>query len=135
MTFCYHCSNFRQKYQADVQYAFRESDKNTPLPSPPLSKDEAPKNIGQSMGIRILIFCFNSVTVSYLISHDCLLQNATGVITKCDNCFITKCSRSLLQNASSFLLQNATVMLQNAMIIIQNATVITKCDVYNTLRQ
>ena len=36
--------------------------------------------------------------------------------------------KSLLQNASGFLLQNATVLLQNA-------TVITKCEIYNKLRQ
>ena len=48
----------------------------------------------------------NSVTVSYLIHYDSLLQNATAI---------------LLQNASAFLLQKATVLLQNA-------TVITSCD-------
>ena len=70
-----------------------------------------------------------------LICYDSLLQNATDVITKCDSYFITKCDRSLLQNASGFLLQNATVLLQNATILLQNATVITKCGVYDKLRQ
>ena len=87
------------------------------------------------MSIRNLIFGVNSVTVSYLIRYDSLLQNATDVITKCDSYFITKCDRSLLQNASGFLLQNATVLLQNATILLQNTTVITKCDVYYKLRQ
>ena len=126
MNFCYHGSNFRGKLQAVLEYAFRESDKYTP-PSPPFSK-EALKNIGYSISIRNLIFGVNSVTVSYLIRYDSLLQNATDVITKCDSYFITKCDRSLLQNASGFLLQNAAVLLQNA-------TVITKCDAYYKLRQ
>ena len=60
------------------------------LKSPSLSKDKSLKNIGHSMSIRNLIFGFSSVTVSYLIRYDSLLQNAT-VITKCDN-FIKKCN-------------------------------------------
>ena len=68
-----------------------EWQKYTP-PSPPLSKDEGLKNIGHSMSIRNLIFGVNSVTVSYLIRYDSLLQNTIDVITKCDN-FITKCDR------------------------------------------
>ena len=39
-----------------------------------------------------------------------LLQNATGIITKCDSCFIAKCHKSLFKNASDSLLQNATVI-------------------------
>ena len=66
------------------------------------------------------IFSINSVTVSYLIRYDSLLQNVTD-ITKCDSYFITKCDRSFLKNASGFLLQNATV--------------ITKCAIYYKLRQ
>ena len=97
-----------------------EWQKYTP-PSPPLSKDEGLKNIGHSMSIRNLIFGVNSVTVSYLIRYDSLLQNATDIITKCDSYFIIKCDRSLLQNASGFLLQNATV-------IIKCGNFITKCD-------
>ena len=81
------------------------------------------------MSIRNLVFGANSVTVSYLIRYDSLLQNATDVTTKCDNYFITKCDRTLLENASGFLLQNAAVLLQNA-------TVITKCDDFSyKLRQ
>ena len=82
-------------------------------PSLPLSNDEGLKNIGHCVSIRNLIFGVNSVTVSYLIRYDSLLENATDVVTKCD--------RSLLQRASDFLLQNAAV--------------ITKCDVYYKLRQ
>ena len=77
------------------------------------------------MSIRNLIFGVNSVTVSDLIHYDSLLQNATNIITKCDNYFITKRDRSLLQNVLGFLLQNASVLLQNATILLQNATVHT----------
>ena len=73
------------------------------LSLPPLSKDEALKNIGRSMSIRNLIFGVNSVTVSDLIRYDSLLKNATDFITKCDSYFITKRDRSLLQNASGLL--------------------------------
>ena len=82
------------------------------------------------MSIRNLIFGVNSVTVSYLIRYDSLLQNATDVITKCDSYFITKCDRSLLQNAAGFLLQNATVLLQNVTVITKCDDFITKCDSY-----
>ena len=64
------------------------------------------------MSIGNLILGVNSVTVSYLIHYDSLLQNATDIITVCNNYFITKCDRSLLQNTSGFLLQNATIFLQ-----------------------
>ena len=86
--------------------------------SPPLSKDEGLKGIWHSMSIGNLIFGVNSVTVSYLIRYDRLLQTATDIIAKCDSYFITKCGRSLLLNASGFLLQNATVLLQNETFII-----------------
>ena len=42
------------------------------------------------MSIRNLIFGVDSVSVSYLIRYDSLLQNATDAITKCDSYFITK---------------------------------------------
>ena len=64
----------------------------------------------------------NSVTVSYLIHYDSLLENIAAI---------------LLQNATAILLQNATEvyykmrpLLQIATILLQNPTVITKCDVY-----
>ena len=87
------------------------------------------------MSIGNLIWGVNSVTVSYLIHYDSLLQNATDIITKCDSYFITKCDRSLLQNASGFLLQNATVLLQNTTVITKCDDFVTKCDVYYKLRQ
>ena len=65
------------------------------------------------MTLGIACLGVNSVTVSYLIRYDSLLQNAADIISKCD--------RSLLQNASGFLLQNATVF--------------TKCNFYYKLRQ
>ena len=73
-------------------------------------------------------------TNSYFTDCDSLLQNATGVFTKCDSYFITKCYRSSLHNTSGFLLQNVTVLLQISTISLQNATVITKCDIYYKLR-
>ena len=54
------------------------------------------------MSIGNLILGVSSVTVSYLIHYDSLLQNTTDIVTKCD--------RSLLQNVSGFLLQNATLL-------------------------
>ena len=80
------------------------------------------------MSISNPILGINSVTVSYLICYDSLLQNATDVITKCDSYFITKCDRSLLQNASGFLLQNVTV-------ITKCDDFITKCDSYYKMRR
>ena len=127
MTFCYHGSNFRRKLPTFLEYAFRESDKNTPLP-PFLSWL---KNIGYSMSIKNLILGVSSVTVSCLIRYDSLLQNVTDVITKCDSYFITKRDRSLLQNASGFyykmrqLLKNTTILLQNTIVttkLLQIAT-------------
>ena len=119
------------KFQSKIptrSVVLRRSDLNTSVPTTLLSKDEGLKDIGHNMNIWNLILVVNSVTVSYLICYNSLLQNATDVITKCDSYFITKCDRRLLQNASGFLLQNATVLLQNAIDI-------TKCDVYHKLRQ
>ena len=80
------------------------------------------------MSIRNLILGIDSVMASSLIRYDCLLQNATDIMTKCDSYFITKCDRSLLQNASGFLLPNATALLQNATVITNCDNFITKCD-------
>ena len=80
------------------------------------------------MSIGNPILGVNRVTVSYVIHYDGLLQNATDIITKCDNYFIGKCDRSLLQKASSFLLQNATVLLQNVTVATNCDNFITKCD-------
>ena len=95
---------------------------------PPLSKDEELKDIRHSMSIVNLVLGVNSVTVSYLIRYDSLLQNAINIITKCNSCFITKCDRSLLQNASGFSLQNAIDLLQNSTVITNCDDFIIKCD-------
>ena len=83
-----------------------ERQKHTPS-FPTLSKVEGLRVIGHSMSIGNLILGVSSVTFSYLIHYNSLLQNATDTITKSDSYFITKCDRNLLQNASGFLLQNA----------------------------
>ena len=89
MNFCWYGSNFRQKFQAVLEYAFRKRDKNNPL-SPSLYKDKGIRDIGHSMSIGNLILDVNIATVSYLIHYESLLQietillqNAT-VTTKCD---------------------------------------------------
>ena len=87
MKFCYYGSNFRQKFQAILEYVFRESTKYT-RPSPSHSKDERLKDIGHSMSIGNLILNVCSATVSHLIHYDSLLQNVTD----------------LLQNATAILL-------------------------------
>ena len=70
-----------------------------------------------------------------MIHCDTLLQNATGIITKCDSHFYTKCDRTLSQNASEFLLQNATVLLQNTTVITKCDDFITKCESYYKMRR
>ena len=88
-----------------------------PPPVFPLSKDEKLKDIGHIMSIGNLILGVNSVTVSYLIHYDSLLQNVTYIITKYDSYFITKGDISLLQKVSRLSLKNATVLLHNATFI------------------
>ena len=87
------------------------------------------------MSIKNLILDFNSVKVSYLIHYDSLLQNATDIMTKCDNYFITKCDRSLLPNTSGLLLQNATVLLQNTTVMTNYHDFITKCNSYYKMQR
>ena len=77
----------------------------------PFSEDEGLRDIGHSMSIGNLILGVNSVTVSYLIHYDSLLQNATHIIAKCDSYFITNCDRSLLRQV---LLQVAIALLKYA---------------------
>ena len=100
-----------------------------------LSKDEGLKDIGHNLSIGNLILVVNSVTVSYLICYNSLLQNAADVISNCGSYFVTKCDRSLLQNVSVFLLQNAAVLLQNATVITNCDNFITKCDSYYKMRR
>ena len=100
-------------------------------PSPPFSKDEGLRDSWHSMSIGNLILGVNSVTVSYLIHYDSLLQNVADIIRKCVSYFITKCHRSLFKMRQYYykLLQ----LLQIATILSQSATVTTKCNVYYNL--
>ena len=95
--------------------------------SSPFSKDEGLRDTGNSMSIGYLILDVNSVTVSYLIHYDSLLQNVADIITKCVSYFITKCHRSLLQNA--------TVLLQTETVITNCDNFVTKCDSYYKMRR
>ena len=88
-----------------------------PPPSPSISKDEELMDIGHIMSIGNLILDVNTVTVSYLMHFDSLLQNATDIITKCNCYFITK-------------YDNDKSLLQNATVLLQNTAVITKCDIH-----
>ena len=127
MKFCQHSSNFRQKFEAVLEYLSQRVTKIPPS-SPAQSKDKGLMDNRHIMSIGNLILGANSVTVSYLFHYGSLLQNATDIITKCDSYFIIKCVRSLLQNVSGFLLQSA--------IVITNCgNFITKCDIYYKLRQ
>ena len=114
-----------------------------PSLSPLLSKDEGLRDTGHIMSNGNLILGVNSVTVSYLIHDDGLLQNAADMITKCDSHFITKSDRVSLQNASGFyckmgqfcykmwqLLQIAIILLQMR-CLLQIATVQYLRVVYN----
>ena len=85
-------------------YVQGERQKYTPL-FPPLSKDEWLRDIGHSISTGNLILGVNSVAVSYIIHYDSLLQNATDVITNCDD-FNTECNSYYKMQC---LLQIATV--------------------------
>ena len=71
----------------------------------------------------------------YGFIFESLLQNATGIITKCDSYFITNCDRNLLQNPTSILLENTTVLLQNPTFFKNCNSFITKCDSYYKTRK
>ena len=53
------------------------NNRKIPPPSPPLSKDKVLKHIEHIMSAGNLILDVNSVTVSYLIHYNSLLQNTT----------------------------------------------------------
>ena len=89
-------------------------------PSTALSKDEELRDIGQSMSIRNLLLGVSSVTVSYLIHYDSLLQNATAI---------------LLQNATEVYYKMRQVFHcklrrfhYKMRQLLQNVTFITNCD-------
>ena len=117
--FCQQSSNFRWRFQPVLECLRRVTKIHPSLPH---------QDIGRSMIIGNLFLVANSVTVSYMICFDSLLQNLTDIITKCDSYFIAKSDRSLLQNASGSLLQNAAV-------ITNCDNFITKYNVYYKLRQ
>ena len=87
-----------------------------------------------------LILGANSVTVSYLICYDSLLQNTTDIIRNA--------TAILLQNATEFYYKMRQVFhykmrqlyyqmrnLQIGTNLFQNATIVTKRDVYYKLRR
>ena len=79
------------------------------------------------MSIRNLILSIKSVTVSYLIGYDSLLQNAICITTKRDCYFITNATKAYYKMPQVFLLQNTTV--------IPNCDdSITKCESYFKMR-
>ena len=111
------------KFQAKIPTrsgVLRRSDLNTSVPTTLLSKGEGLKDIGHNMNIWNLILVVNSVTVSYLICYNSLLQNATAI---------------LLQNAAEvywkmrqFFYYKMRQLLQIATTLLKNATVVTKSD-------
>ena len=107
-----------------------------PLPPPflSLSKDEGIKNIGHSMSITNLILGVNSVTVSYLIRYDSLLQNATAILLQSATGVYYKMRRVFYYKIRPFCYK-IQQLLQNATMLLQNATLITKYDVCYKLRQ
>ena len=112
-----------------LEYVLGQSDKNTPIsPRSSHSKGEGLNNIRHSMSIGNLSLDVKSFTASYLTRYDSLFQNATDIITKCDNYFVTKCNRSLLQSASGFSLQNAMQFYQKMQQLLQ----IDRQPIYHT---
>ena len=95
--------------------------------SPPLSKDERLRDIGHNMSIGNLILGVNSVTVSYLIHYDSLLQNATIIVLQNATEVYYKMRQFYCKIRQKFITKCDSFM--------QNATVITKCYVYCKLRQ
>ena len=72
------------------------------------------------MSIGNLILGVESVTVPYLILYDILLQNASDIITKCDN--------YLLQNKQKFITKRVRFF------ITKCEGFIIKCNNYYKLR-
>ena len=93
--------------------------------SSPFSKDEGLRDTGNSISIGNLILGANSVTVSYLIHYDSLLQNVADIITKCVSYFITKCD-SIITNWDSYY--KLRQFCHKVRQLLQNATFITICD-------
>ena len=111
MKFCQHGFNFRRKFQAVLEYAFRESDKNTAV-SPLCSLKAMSKGHWAWHEHRKSNFGCQQCSVSYFIHYDSLLQNATAA-----------------------LLQNATVSLKNAIVTMNCCDFIAKCGNYYKMRR
>ena len=87
---------------------------------PALSKEERLKDIGHIMSIGNLILGVNSVTVSYLIRYESLLQNATDIFTNA--------TANLLQNMSKVYYKMRQVFYYKMRQLLQIAMFITNCD-------
>ena len=86
------------------------------------------------MSIDNLILSVISVTVSYLIHYDSLLQNATDVLLQNATEVYYKMRQVFYYKMQQFYYK-IRQLLQIVTTLLQNATVITKCDVYYNLRQ
>ena len=105
------------KFQAKIRSRSRvcvqgEWQKYTP-PCPPLSNDEGLRDIGHSMSIRNLILGVNSVTVSYLIHYNSLVQNAIAI---------------LLQKARDVFYEIGQAFYYKIRELLQNANFTMNCD-------
>ena len=86
------------------------------------------------MIIRNLILGVNSVTVSYLIDYESLLQNAAAILLQNATNVYCKMRQVFYYKMRQFYYK-LRQLLQIATILLQNAIVITKSDVYYKLRQ
>ena len=76
------------------------------------------------MSIGNLIFGVNSVTASYLIRYDSLLQNATDII----DWLIDWLTANLLQNVAEVYYIMRQVFYYKMQQLLQDAAFITNCD-------
>ena len=85
-----------------------------------LSKDEGPKNIGDSMNTGNLILSVNGVTVSYLILYGSLLPNATGIITNCERSFLKKRQKFFITKCQLFQLRQLKSLNSSREILVMD---------------
>ena len=90
-----------------------EGVKKIPPPSTPLFRDDESRDTGRVMNIANLILDLNSVTVSYLLHCDGLLQNTTAILSQ------------NLREVCYKMCHNFCYKMQQ---LLQNATSITNCD-------
>ena len=101
--------------------------------NPIQSKDTGLKDIGHSMNIRNLTLGVNSVTVSYLICNDSLLQNGTPIslqnVTEVyyimRQLFITKCNSFIIKCNSYYKLGRFYYKMRQ---LLENVMFLTNCD-------